>query len=568
MEQKLKYAAYQRRLESLKEKTKALLISTGNNDLAETLNSELNSMKEREELRLAFVGQYSSGKSTIISALTGNKDIKIDANVATDVVSEYHWNNIVLLDTPGILAGKVEAHDQRTKEALEKSDLILYVLTSQLFDNVVFNNFIDLAYNQRLADKMLIVINKMGMENGEFDALVENYTLSLTKIFAERGYDISTFPIAFIDANDYIEGIDTNDDEFIEISRFEKFIGTLNDFVSKKGLIKKQFDTPIRVLQSHLKNIAVSEADETLAEFYRQFEQKLGHSLTELKRDTSNVLQEFNSSIMDEVINSASSIGEISEEDWNQRQKELNNQLTQIIGSTSSDIETAISENYKRLMDEVNEFSNKDALVKYSQELDTRINQPNISVEEKAKIVNYKKTLTWLTEGAKSISGLAPNVNDLFGGISAASGSQLHKIVLDVGHFFGKNFKPWQAVKWASNIAKVAKFGIPLVTFGVDAYMQYKDNKKENQRIQQIKSCKNQFIAGYQKEVNRLENEFKKYLNEVFGNYNEKRNEINRSKDEIIQISKRNDRISKSIKELEGEYVDFIEIIENEDKCL
>jgi uncharacterized coiled-coil DUF342 family protein len=98
--------------------------------------------------------------------------------------------------------------------------------------------------------------------------------------------------------------------------------------------------------------------------------------------------------------------------------------------------------------------------------------------------------------------------------------------------------------------------------------MQCKDDKKEDQRIQQIKSCKNQFITGYQKEVNRLENEFKKYLNEVFGNYNEKRNEINRSKDEIIQISKRNDRISKSIKELEGEYVDFIEIIENEDKSL
>lgn len=568
MDQRLKYAAYQQRLETLKEKTKALLISTGNKELADLLNSELTNTKEREELRLAFVGQYSSGKSTIISALTGNKDIKIDANVATDVVSEYHWNNIVLLDTPGILAGKVEAHDQRTKEALEKSDLILYILTSQLFDNIVFNNFIDLAYNQRLADKMLIVINKMGMENGDFDELAENYTLSLTKIFAERGYDISTFPIAFIDANDYLEGIETNDDEFIEISRFEKFIEILNAFVSKKGLIKKQFDTPVRVLQSHLKNIAVSEADETLAEFYRQFEQKLGHSLTELKRDTNNVLQEFNSSIMNEVITLASSIGETSEEEWKQKQCELNKQLTQIIGNTSSNIETTISENYKRLMKEVNEFSNKDALVKYSQELDTRINQPNISIEEKNKIVNYKKTLNWLTEGAKSVSGLAPNVNDLLGGISAASGSKLHKIVLDVGHFFGKNFKPWQAVRWASNVAKVAKFGVPLVTMGIDIYMQYQNDKKENQRIQQIKSCKNQFITGYQKETNRLENEFKKYLNEVFGNYNEKRNEINRSKDEIIQISKRNDKISKSIKELEGEYVDFIEIIENEDRNL
>lgn len=44
------------------------------------------------------------------------------------------------MDTPGILAGKVEAHDERTKAALKECDLIFYVLTSQLFDDVVFNN--------------------------------------------------------------------------------------------------------------------------------------------------------------------------------------------------------------------------------------------------------------------------------------------------------------------------------------------------------------------------------------------------------------------------------------------
>ena len=64
----------------------------------------------------------------------------IDANIATDKATEYRWNNIILMDTPGILAGKVEAHDERTKAALKECDLIFYVLTSQLFDDVVFNN--------------------------------------------------------------------------------------------------------------------------------------------------------------------------------------------------------------------------------------------------------------------------------------------------------------------------------------------------------------------------------------------------------------------------------------------
>ena len=178
--------------------------------------------------------------------MTGDKQIKIDANVATDVVSKYEWNNILLMDTPGILAGKKESHDEATKEALKESDLIFYVLTSQLFDNVIFNNFIDLAYNQRLADKMFIVINKMGMESGEYDDLVESYTISLQKIFAERGYSLDQFPVAFIDAYDYIQGEDEKDEEFIKLSHFGRFLDMLNAFVDQKGLIKK-YCCPVKV---------------------------------------------------------------------------------------------------------------------------------------------------------------------------------------------------------------------------------------------------------------------------------------------------------------------------------
>lgn len=235
----INYAAYKETLEALKKKTRELLASTKNQDLVSKLDTELESATDRKKLSISFVGQYSSGKSTIISAMTGNKDIKIDANVATDRVSKYDWHDIVLMDTPGILAGKVEDHDEQTKKALKESDLIFYVLTSQLFDDVVFNNFIDMAYNQHLADKMFIIINKMGMESGEYDQLVNNYTLSLKKTFLERGYNIEEFPIAFIDANDYIDGIEEQDAEFVELSHFEGFINMLNTFVEHKGLIKK-----------------------------------------------------------------------------------------------------------------------------------------------------------------------------------------------------------------------------------------------------------------------------------------------------------------------------------------
>ena len=565
MAQQFNYAVYQERLSRLEAKTRALLKETNNTELTRKMDSELAGLQDRKELHLAFVGQYSSGKSTIISALTGRKDIKIDANVATDSVSEYKWNNIVLMDTPGILAGKVESHDESTKAALKECDLIFYVLTSQLFDDVLFNNFIDLAYNQHFADKMFIVVNKMGMESGEFDQLVDNYTVSLEKIFSERGYELKNFPIAFIDAADYMDGLDENDNEFVQLSNFEHFIDMLNVFVVRKGMIKKQFDTPVRVFQSYLKDIAVTAVDKTLSDFFNQFEQKLRHSLSDLKRDTRNDLSSFASMAMSKVISLSNDIGGIDENDWKYRQEALNSELQNIISNTSAKIEDTINSNYERLMNDVNDFCGKDSLVKYSGEIDMKLASPNISIEEQKNLSMQKKALDFLKRGGVQIGNMAPNVTKLAGGISQASGSALHKMVLDVGHFFGKSFGPWQAVRWASNIAKVAKFGIPVVSAGIEIWMQFREDSKENKRLEQIKSAKNQFVSTYQEEINKVAEQFEKYLLQVFGNYTNKLEEINHSKTELIEASNKNDITIKKISELDAEYADFIDAIEVEE---
>ena len=564
MAKSINYAVCQQKLQSLKEKTERLLQETSNEDLAIKMNFELDEINERKDLRLAFVGQYSSGKSTIISALTGRKDILIDANVATDVVSEYRWNNVVLMDTPGILAGKVESHDQRTKDALKECDLIFYVLTSQLFDDVVFNNFIDLAYNQHFADKMFLVVNKMGMEAGNFDSLVENYTSSLEKIFSERGYDINDFPIAFIDASDYIDGQAENDEEFVRLSNFEHFIDMLNSFVSAKGVIKKQFDTPIRILHSYLKNIEVSSIDKTLADFYSQFESKLSHSQTALKRDVYQQLSSLNSSAMAEVINLSSYIGQLDEAEWKTRQAQMDENLKAIISDTSGKIEGVVNQNFNSLMAEVDNFSSKESLVQYERSLDEKINSPEISIEEKRSLNAQKKSLDFLKKGGSAVGNMAPNVNSIFSGVSGASGSALHEVVLNVGHFFGKSFKPWEAVRWASNIAKVVKFGIPVVTAGIDIWMQFREDRQEEKRLTQVKDSRNIFITEYQSEINRIKGEFEKYLLSVLDNYSQKRNEINNCMDELIETSKRNDRLSNDISCLENQYIDFINEIDEQ----
>lgn len=565
---KVKYVEFQQRLDSLINKTRLLLNETDNDELEKQMSVEINQTTERNELKLAFVGQYSSGKSTIISALTGDKTIKIDANIATEIVSEYRWNNVILLDTPGILAGKVESHDERTKEALKECDLIFYVLTSQLFDDVLFNNFIDLAYNQHFADKMFIIVNKMGMEDGEYDTLVENYYSSLSTIFKERGYDLATFPIAFIDANDYIDGETENDDEFIQLSHFENFIEKLNSFVHSKGVIKKQFDTPVRILQGYAKDVEVSAVDPTLAELYVQFEKRLNSSQNETKRDVYNELYTFDNNAMSQVINVASYLGDVSEAEWQQKSIALSNDLQKLINTTSEQIGKSIENNYEQLMTEVEDFGNREIINRYYDRINTQLNNPNISIEEKQNLEQQKKAVEWFKKGANStkayIGKMAPEVGKLTSGVSSASGSALRDVVYNVGKFFGHKFGPWQATRWATNIAKVAKFGIPVVTTGIDIFMQFREEKKEEERRQQIKICKDRFIAEYQREINNVKHQFEQYLNQVMDNYNNKRKEINDSKQQIIFATEQNKALTKRIHDLEGEYVDFIEIINDE----
>lgn len=110
--------------------------------------------------------QRIAGKSTIISALTGKKDIPIDADVSTDTVTGYDWEGVQLLDTPGVHAGYTD-HDETTYQTIDKADLLVFVITGELLDDLMGEHFRDLAFTRDKAAEILFVVNKMGMDLGD-----------------------------------------------------------------------------------------------------------------------------------------------------------------------------------------------------------------------------------------------------------------------------------------------------------------------------------------------------------------------------------------------------------------
>lgn len=555
-----KIAELSKKLQELVKKTYIILEQTDNKELKETLDKELYDLNKRADLKIAFVGQYSSGKSTIISALTGKKDIKIDANVATDCISEYRWNNVILMDTPGILAGKVEHHDEQTKKALKECDLIVYVLTSQLFDDVIFENFIDLAYTQKLNDKMLIAINKMSMEAGDFEFLKQNYLKSIQSIFKERDYDFN-FEVVFIDAADYIEGKDELDDEFIQLSHFNSFISTLNTFVEKKGLIKKQFDTPVRILKSCVADIALSQVDPNLMKQAEFLSTRIIKSMNNMERSLALSLNEFESECISESMRVSSQLGHTDELTLKNEVDNLNRTIENKTNALLDRLEDDTIQNYNELMSDMDNFGNKESLLSFKNNLESKIKSPSISLDEKNNLENQKKFLDFLTTGAPKVSQMA-GVESLKG-IAQSSGSQLHKSIYDIGKFFGHKFEPWGAVKIASNIGKFAKFGIPVLTTAALIGFAIYEDKQEKKRIKQIDAAKNQLNADLRSEIKTIRRSIEEdFKNSVIKNYKEKLQEVNQIKFEFANKISKNENMKKYLKDLDAEYVDFIEIIQ------
>lgn len=562
MNSSLKIAELSNKLQSLINKTYEILEKSNNIELEKRLKEELQALRNRTDLTVAFVGQYSSGKSTIISAITGNKDIQIDANVATDKVSEYRWNNIVLLDTPGILAGKVERHDEHTKEALKNSDLIVYVITSQLFDDIIFENFIDLAYNQALKDKMLIAVNKMSMEAGEFDKLQKNYIASIKSIFRERGYEFD-FEIVFIDAADYIEGIEDNDEEFIQLSNFNKFINVLNDFVNKKGLIKKQFDTPIRLLKGSISDMAVSEIDPNLQVLLEQGIKKIRGSKRDIERVVRLEISKLEQDLKNKGYEVGNKIGECSEEDFKRAEDEYSQYTKTKIEEVKDKIEKLIEQENEELITEIEEFTKKDAVIAYQKSIEKKLeSNVNLSATQRISLEKQKGILDFLSKGSGNIANMAIG-NASLNGLKAVSGSNLHQAVYSVGKFFGHSFKPWGAVKMAGNISKAAKFAGPALA-GLGFIIDVVQKEKEEKRIRKIRAAKDQFFASVREFVTGIVKELESMFSDYIKNsYDEKLNDLNNQKIEIVNLSDSNEKLKAAISKLDSEYIDFIEIIEN-----
>lgn len=490
----IRYNAIKEKVECLYQRSNEMWSASGFTALETEFDTNL------APLNLVFAGQYSAGKSSLIKMLTGIEDIKIGAGVTTDVVTQYQHKSLNIWDTPGILAGECEQHDAKALEAIAKADLLVYVITNELFDDIVGAAFRDLCFKQGRAKEMMIVINKFESDSADKETKIASIAQVLEPKIPED------FPIVFTDAQSFFDALDEEDEqerqELLALSNSEGFTKAINDFVAQRGLYAR-LTTPLQQLQitleSKIDELTISDPlQKGLVSLLMQNKRVFQANKRDLIKKVGADLDKLNGQIIEQGNQLADALGG-EQEEFEKVQDSSTYECERLINSALEDLQVTVSECLSDLEAELVELANTPASLKINEALDAA---KNFNPEaERGKVGSFSKddplklnsalSQSMTKSAEKGFSFLAKSaVGDASKtGLKSVSGSTLHSAIKEVGGFFGYKFKAWDAVKIADKIGKGAKFlGPAMAIFGVG--MQMYDDYQQSEHAKKILKTK------------------------------------------------------------------------------
>lgn len=460
---------------------------------------------EKDPINIVFAGQYSAGKSTLLKILTG-ADLKIGGGVTTDKCTSLKWNGVYVTDTPGIHTQGREDHDQITYDAISKADLIIYMVTAQGFNPILGSNFHKLLYDIGKGHEMMVVVNKM--DQTAKDNIAEQQRIIFNGNIAPViiPYTESDLYVTYLSLKHYNEALQPKysnyRDRLLQLSGIDSFKNNFNRFVKDRewlGRCSTNLYTVIQILSDVLLQFKTGdpEADGTLHLINKQrrvLQESRARILEkgqQIIRQKTQQIPAWGNGIADSLTSSD------NEDEVNKRLARTQQQMDAIYQDAIREVEEMLNIESGKLQKEFTDIKNSTFMQDLIEAIRKRF---NIHIDEKTaqnieKIAGYGKDAGgWLSKMATG-----PNAKNGFSQIFRLgnfSGSNMHKIVLDVGHFFGHKFVPWEAVKWAKNIGLAGK-AIGCLGAVVGVGLQIFNDKQEDKAEKQISEARSSIRTYY-----------------------------------------------------------------------
>jgi small GTP-binding protein len=436
---------------------------------------------------LVFTGQYSSGKSTLIEALTNRAfHVGIGSGVTTDDVTSYDWDgDVQLVDTPGVYPGR-DHHNQRAEQALQSADLVLFAVTVELFDEALVAHLRDVLGRLGKSRHTLIVMTKAGT----LEAAPGVRELAIKEALGP----FSAVPWVECDAQYYLDGLDLADTApgdsraFIEASRLTDLVTLINRFAREQGETGRLIQ-PLQLIVALTFEASAALADDpdeqaaltVLARQRSALSKKrihLDHLLvartTQFRTDAVRAATQFADSIeRDEQDGSKTRSGETLEG----HMKDLNGSLRDALARFEDSVRQVLEVQFDDLASEVLEIEASP----YGR-IALQLADPDAGGFQAAEVDVRPRGMPLPSPPAwtADLSKYLQHFHKFWGagdGVKAAAGGNGHQIVLKIGHAFGKKFKPWEAARAANNIGRVARVGGAVVALGQEAYGVFADER-------------------------------------------------------------------------------------------
>ena len=525
-------------------------------------NLPTNVFDTEKPISVVFVGQYSAGKSTIIKALTGIQEIETGEGIKTMETHSYDWNGIEIVDTPGIHTDLRPDHDEISYKAIARADMLVYVVTEELFDNCLGHNFRKLLLDQDRASEMILVVNKMAdIGNTEEKRLAK--LKDLEKVTSP--YSPTSLRTVFIDAESYVDSLCEEDADIAEElrnrSNQDQFVKTLNTFVAEKGIssrlttalykLYEALQEAIAKYQSTTGDIDVDATEEHLLRERHIISQAAWRIQSSVRAIYENAATEIQS------LGRSTANGVFECEDEATAEGMLNDafkEVEDISAECEKDVVARIEELDADCQAKLDEFYNSD----FSSSLRFRLEKKK---DEGNPIVNKILKSDWLTKGGEGLVKNTAGTNAAANGLKAFTGSNAHKWVLDIGHFFGHNFKPWEAVKWVKGINVAGKV-LGVAGVFLSAGLQVKSDIDEEERISETRKSRAELRACFNEAADGLVIHYTNAMNNLINeNYHSRIEEIDKEIEEIRKLRQNKSDSCKLLEEAQTECRMLIEDI-------
>ncbi|MBJ7353956.1 MAG: 50S ribosome-binding GTPase [Thermoleophilaceae bacterium] len=457
---------------------------------------------------LVFTGYHSSGKSTLIEALTDRAfNVPIGSGVTTDEVKQYDWDGDVrLVDTPGVHAGRPH-HDELAEQGLQAADLVLFAVPVELFDNTLVAHLRDVLGRLGKSRQTLIVITKAGTMAPPAPDVRE-------RAIREALGPFDQVPWVECDAQYYLDGFDLADSApadsaaFIEASGLARVADLINSFASQQGELGR-LSQPLQLLLAISLEATASLTDDPNEQAALKVLARQRSALSKKRIHLDDLLTARSAQFRTDAVRAATLFadnierdeqgGALSEAMLEGHTATLNESLGTALDRFEATVRQVLEVQFDDLASEVLEIEASPfgrVAVQLGEVESASFDGREVAVTRRS--AQALSAPSWAGDLTKYLK----QFNKFWGagdGVKAASGSNGHKVVLKVGHAFGKKFKPWEAVKAADKIGKFAKVGGVAIAVGLEAYGVFADEraavKAEQARTERRRGITQEILA-------------------------------------------------------------------------